>query len=406
MLIEFRVANFRSLRDEQAITLEADPEIDSEDIRLRSSTGHDCPLLPIAVIYGSNASGKSNLLAALGFMRTAVLHSADLWPAGHRIPRTAFAWAGRSAMPSLFEVTLLLDQVKYQYGFQLDDYSILEEWLFKWDGLSRVRIFEREHQRLECPAETRPFLEAVAAATQPSGLYLSAGRVVPHTELGPLQRWFERILIASGNAFSPAEETREHESWLPGVDGGHSQGWRHTLDFLRSLDLGIVDIKLAQQAVPGGTAVRRILVKHSTDENSWLDLSDESRGTQCLIQLAPYIIRAIETGGLLLVDELESSLHPLIGLAIIRLFSDPSSNPHHAQVLFTTHDTRMLGTTLGDPTLRRDQVWFAEKDKEGASVIYPLTDFRSSDCENLERGYLQGRYGAIPYCGSFSWNEE
>lgn len=429
MLIEFRVANYRSLRDEQALTLEADPGLDSGDLRLRSTVAHPVPLLPVAVVYGSNASGKSNLLAALGFMREAVLLSAERWRDGQRIPRSAFAWSGRSVMPSLFEVTLALDDCKYHYGFQLDDHAILEEWFDQWRGPTRVRFFERDRQNIKCDSEFRQAWDSLADRLVPSALFLSAAGGNAPSDLGKLYGWFERMVTADGNPRLIQEPWKEAESW-PGmgkaesaqpvtnglttpahavprtIDGPAAELRRRSLNFLKSLDLGILDIKQVRSVAADGLQVLRTLVRHSEDEDSWLELADESKGTQCLIRLAPNIVQVIETGGLLLVDELESSLHPLIGSAIVGLFSNPHTNPRNAQVLFTTHDTRLLGNSLGDPVLRRDQVWFAEKDKEGASVIYPLTDFRSSDCENLERGYLQGRYGAIPYCGSFSWNEE
>ena len=102
---------------------------------------------------------------------------------------------------------------------------------------------------------------------------------------------------------------------------------------------------------------------------------------------------------MLLVDELEASLHPLLGSAIVRMFNSPKTNPANAQLLFTTHDTNLLGTTLGEPPLHRNQVWFTEKDREGATALYPLTDYKPRNVENLERGYLQGRYGAIPFLG-------
>lgn len=108
----------------------------------------------------------------------------------------------------------------------------------------------------------------------------------------------------------------------------------------------------------------------------------------------------------MLVDELESSLHPSLGLAIVKMFNSPKRNPRNAQIVFTTHDTNLLGTTLGEPPLRRDQVWFTEKDKEGASKLYPLTDYKPRMAENLERGYLQGRYGAIPFLGDIAWITE
>lgn len=130
-----------------------------------------------------------------------------------------------------------------------------------------------------------------------------------------------------------------------------------------------------------------------------MPLEEESKGTLTLFNLAPAVLSVLWTGGILVVDELEASLHPLLGLHIVRQFNDPARNPRNAQLLFTTHDTNLLGTTLGEPALRRDQIWLTEKDKEGASRIYPLTDYKPRKEENLERGYLQGRYGAIPFLG-------
>lgn len=127
---------------------------------------------------------------------------------------------------------------------------------------------------------------------------------------------------------------------------------------------------------------------------------EESNGTQTLFHLALPVLRSLQRGGILLIDELERSLHPVLAKQIIDQFNDPTANPNNAQLIFTTHDTNLLGTTLGEPALRRDQVWLTEKDAEGATVLYPLTDYKPRKAENLERGYLQGRYGAIPFLGT------
>ena len=120
-------------------------------------------------------------------------------------------------------------------------------------------------------------------------------------------------------------------------------------------------------------------------------------GTQMLFHLAGPVFDTLARGGLLVVDELESSLHPLLARHLLHLFQQPDTNPRHAQLLFSTHDTQLLGTTLGEPALRRDQVWLAEKEPDGATRIFPLTDYQPRKQENIERGYLQGRYGGIPF---------
>nr|AYM53879.1 hypothetical protein [Kofleria flava] len=142
------------------------------------------------------------------------------------------------------------------------------------------------------------------------------------------------------------------------------------------------------------------MVRHqSAADNAWLPFHEESRGTQTLFRMAPSIVTALQSGSMLVIDELEASLHPLLALQVVRHFNDPRANPRNAQLLFTTHDTNLLGTELGEPALPRDQIWLTEKDEEGATDLYPLTDYKPRKAENLERGYLQGRYGAIPFLG-------
>jgi uncharacterized protein len=153
----------------------------------------------------------------------------------------------------------------------------------------------------------------------------------------------------------------------------------------------------------GDTRPRRISLKHQSEsDDAWLPFEEESRGTRTLFRMALPILQAIQEGGTLLVDELEASLHPTLAQQIVRQFNDPATNPRNAQLIFATQDTNLLGTTVGQPALRRHQVWLTEKNSEGATVLDPLTDYKPRKAENLERGYLQGRYGAIPFLGDFS----
>jgi AAA15 family ATPase/GTPase len=178
----------------------------------------------------------------------------------------------------------------------------------------------------------------------------------------------------------------------------------------RQADFGIVDIKRSETDLPtanGRTIKRtRYLLQHEEgNDESWIPLNEESDGTQTLFRLAPRIFRALDTGGLVLIDELESSLHPHLATTIVNLFNCPKTNRANAQLIFTTHDTNLLGNTTGEPALRRDQVWFTEKDSTGATTLYPLTNYKPRNVENLERGYLQGRYGAIPFLGGLKFSE-
>jgi hypothetical protein len=175
-------------------------------------------------------------------------------------------------------------------------------------------------------------------------------------------------------------------------------------NLLKKADIGIVDLRVEKNK---SDDTRRRLVpnfslKHQSDsDDAWLPLKEESQGTRTLFHMALPILRVIQGGGSLLIDELERGLHPALAQQIIRQFNDPEANPKNAQLIFATHDTNLLGNALGEPVLRRDQVWLTEKDAEGATVLYPLTDYKPRKAENLERGYLQGRYGAIPFLGDF-----
>jgi hypothetical protein len=421
MLLEFRVENHRSIRDEQALTLEAGRVGEASDTRPRDIAGHGEKLLPAAVIYGPNASGKSNVLSAIAFMREAVILSHRGWEPEGGVPRTAFAWGTKGSESSMFEASFLVRETKYVYGFTVDDDDVREEWLFAWPQNRRQTWFEREGEKFKFGDQLKGPNEPVKEVTRPNALFLSAAAQHGHKQLTPLYSWFRGIspvnILGRGYAmvrprFMPQmffSSDEEQLSLFPTEDSEKSPVAQFR-QLLKAADIGIVDIKRVDaEREFRGRAVRqeRILLQHqANDEDSWLDLEEESEGTKTLFRMAPSIFRTLESGGLLLIDELESSLHPLLGLAIVKLFNCPRSNPRNAQIVFTTHDTNLLGTTLGEPPLRRDQIWFTERNEEGASKLYPLTDYKPRKAENLERGYLQGRYGAIPFLGDIAWITE
>lgn len=410
MLVEFRVANHRSVREEQALTLEAGRGGDPDDPRPRRLAAHAEPLLPVAALYGANASGKSNILGALGFMRDAVVHSHRVWAPDGGVPRDPFAWG--SPGPSTFEVTWIREGVRHEYGFVADDECFLEEWLYAWPSNRKQVWFERDADEFKFGEHLRGENKLVEQVTRPNGLFLSAAVQNRHEQLGAVYAWFRSIRTV--NVRMRRELPEPSEMWLHRalrmdgarqaslfpVDTGDDDLLGAFKDLLRASDFGIEDIK----AVESGERRSRILVKHKggDDERAWLPLDQESQGTRTIVRLGPPAIDALRHGGLLVIDELEASLHPLLGLHFVRLFNDPATNPRNAQMVFSTHDTNLLGTLLGPPSLRRDQVWLTEKDDQGGTRLYPLTDYKPRKSENLESGYLQGRYGAIPFLGSLA----
>lgn len=423
VLIEFRVENHRSLRDEQVLTMEAGTARDKADNRPRQVLGYSKDLLPVAALYGANASGKSNVLAALAFMRDAVFESHRLWSPDDPIPREPFAWGPKTKDPSLYEATFIQHDTRYQYGFSAADHCFLEEWLFAWPNGKKQMWFEREEQKFKFGENLKGENKLIEEVTRPNALFLSAAVQLKHEQLRNVYQWFRvseplntrhirnrgrRFLHRASHRFMLAkllEEEISKQRQLYPEDEESDTILDDIRGLLRHADIGILDIESSKSELDDDRRLvgPRIRVKHqSTFEDAWLPLEEESQGTQTLFRIALPILNSIRKGSLLIVDELEDDLHPSLAQQIIRQYNDPASNPNNAQLVFATHDTNLLGTTLGKPVLRRDQVWLTEKDVEGASVLYPLSDFRPRKHENLERGYLQGRYGAIPYLGNFS----
>lgn len=417
MLIEFRVENHRSLRDEQALTLVVGRGGDPDDVRPRRPPGAAEPILPLAAIYGANASGKSNLLMALAFMRDAVAYSHRRWAPDAGVPIEPFAW-GHMINPPLFELTFLVDGTKFEYGFSTDGRVFLEEWLYAWPAGHKQVWFERDRQVMRFGDKLKGENRVVEQVTRPNALFLSASAQLQHAQLRPVYQWITAIHAESlsGLQHQPprADLARlgllEESHQLTRLEGGDSAAQarqsRGLLELLRAADVGIVDVKVVEESEASflrhaDPTVRRprVFLRHQGSEVAWLPLEQESHGTQTLFRMAAPLLAAIERGSVLVIDELERSLHPLLALQIVRQFNDPVLNPKNAQLIFTTHDTNLLGTVVGEPALRRDQVWLTEKDKDGATHVYPLSDYQPRKQENVERGYLQGRYGAIPFLG-------
>ncbi|APW61954.1 AAA family ATPase [Paludisphaera borealis] len=428
MLIEFRVENHRSLRDEQVLTMQAGQVGDPDDDRPRLVPGYAQRLLPVAAIYGANASGKSNVLEALATMREAVASSHRTWPPNGGVARAPFAWGPKRREPSLFEVSMVLDGVRYQYGFTANDERFLEEWLHAWPSKRKQTWFERVDDKFSFSASLKGENKLIESVTRPNALFLSAAAQHQHPQLEKISLWFNFLQTLSvprgaapldSSVYSSAVAStylvaeQQSSKSIPmnsahlgfNRDKSMSALLRGIKNLLRESDTGVTDIRFVQPetgSMRGDRNQARVEFKHkSKAKDAWLAFEQESKGTQILFSMGIPTLLKIERGGVLLVDELEASLHPAIGQHIIRLFNDPKTNPRNAQLIFTTHDTNLLGTTLGEPVLRRDQVWLTEKDDEGATVLYPLTDFKPRKAENIERGYLQGRYGAVPFLGDF-----
>lgn len=411
MLVEFRVSNFRSIREEQRLSLVANSDKShSETHVIRSDAKSGISLLKSAVIYGANASGKSTLIMAMAFMKRIVAESATHVKEGQKFFLQSFKLDGiSSTKPSEFEITFIEAGIRYQYGFSLLPDRITSEWLLVYKTSKPQVWFDRRYN-----AETNvdeytfsPFLSGEKKlwqkSTRSNSLFLSKAVDLNSNALRPVFLWIVQQLHIIGAGEQPMIEFSTAFAQLP-------EGKRQLLDFLSAADLSISELSLEirQQRevsvrvegekppvhqVIDSEALMPIFLHTGAEGAAKFEFHDESTGTQRLFAFAGPILDVLREGSVLIVDELDGSLHTKIVRFLLSIINSSMHNTEGAQLIFTTHDTSVMDAKL----FRRDQIWFVEKDKSHATHLYPLTDFSPRTNEALEKGYLVGRYGAIPF---------
>lgn len=415
MLIEMSVANFRSLRDRQTFSLtkaKGDEQVAGNTFK--TVAANEFELLRSAAIYGPNASGKSNFLLALQIMKRVVLESATSLQRGDKLPVTPFRLNQTTAgQPCEFEVTFIVNQVRYQYGFAATQERIHEEWLLAYPRGRAQRWFGRtwDAQRQRYDWESGSNLSGEKQlwqkSTRDNALFLSTAVQLNSEQLQPVYDWFKNTLrMANIRGWDPTFSVSLCET----------DKKARVMDFLHAADLNIEDILLEKepfdvQSLPAempehvreliagdmkGKQIVNIQTVHKDSDGKLVvfDFDDESDGTKKLFAFAGPWIDALTNGYVLFIDELHDNLHPRLVQFLVQLFHSNETNPNNAQLIFTTHETSILNQEV----FRRDQIWFCEKDSEQATVLYPLTDFSPrKGRENLELAYLSGRYGALPY---------
>lgn len=431
MLRSFRLGNHRSFADEQELLL------------MPAGRGARS-VVPVTAIYGANASGKSNLIRGLDFMRSAVVLSFSRWEVEGGVPRRPFRLnpEGRTR-PSVYVAELVIEGVPHTYGFVVDDDGVLEEWLFSYPEKRRRTIFTRKGGTITLGTtlgEMKSKLEVLEELTRPNSLFLSAAARLNLAPLLPVYRWFQsglRIRRPATRLASDqlADRVRRHLEKRP-------ENVARLVSLLAAADVGITDIRVEVDSLRARQTVAELdgqldeLVKRRASagprdradldaritmvqaqqsyfldqavrgraelrfvhgiEDELFELSEESGGTRSWLELLPTVLDVLDRGDVMVVDEIDTSLHPLLTAQLIGLFQNPETNDRKAQLIVTTHDTSLLGTMIGGRTLDRDQVWFVQKNRSGSSELYPLTDFRPRAEQNIERRYLGGSYGAVP----------
>ncbi|MGK4597017.1 AAA family ATPase [Amycolatopsis sp. w19] len=386
MLRSFRLGNHRSFRDEQELLL------------MPAMPGDERAAVPVAAIYGANASGKSNLLDGLFTMRFLVEGYWSLLDQSHfRLG------SGDSRRPSTYVVELMLDDVRHTYGFRIDGETtadrVVEEWLYTYPEKRRRVIFERQGGSVRFGSTTADLKSKFAVLEeliQPNALLLS---VCDRLQLGPLvpvYRWFKQELRVwlRNQQWEPLEVQRKVTDFID-VDPDNRA---RLIALLRAADTGITDMVVWQDK---GSDHRSVRLHHGQGSEPF-SLFDESAGTNNWLGLLPTVLTVLDNGWAFVVDEIDTSLHPKLVAELIGLFRDQGVNRRGAQLVFTTHDTTLLGTMLGESVLERDQIWFVDKNAQGVSELYPLTDFKPRKDQNTERRYLAGSYGAVPVLGDFA----
>jgi len=412
MLIEFKVANYRSVKDEQTLSLVASKNRELADSNTFGSGVFNARLLHSAAIYGPNASGKTNLLLALFMMREIVTESSLEKRRGDDLPVEPFKLDPKSrAEPTEFEVFFVSDGVRYQYGFSATEKHIVDEWLFAFPEKRAQHWFSRTREQGKYKWEFGPSLKGEKKlwqkSTRDNALFLSTAIQLNSKQLQPVYDWFKDALRLTGIG-----------GWYPIFSASLCKkgNKKEILDFLKKADVGIDDIHVKEASLDlkdfpamsdalknevvkiierEGKYEIKTVHKDSSGQDIEFDLeSGESDGTQKIFALAGPFLDSLKKGHVVCIDELHDNLHPDLVKFLVGLFNNKKTNTSRAQLVFTTHETSMLNQRI----LRRDQIWFCEKDSEQATQLFPLTDFSPrKDSANLEAGYLSGRYGAVPY---------
>jgi uncharacterized protein len=433
MLIEFSVANFRSIGEKQTLSLVPAPKQRDYPENIIVAGKHE--VLNMAAIYGANASGKSNLIRGLGIMAALVEHSLNISSIA-RLPFDPFLLReGWEEKPTHFEIVFISDQIRYRYGYEISQERVVREWLFRKVTSRETLLFEREDDVIDVGSgfsSSKKLIDTVIEATRVNALFLSMCDSFNLEDARRVMGWFKDLIIIDG-LDTEDEQLITFQLWQ------NPENREKIKQYLIALEIGIVDIDIVKQKfneadlrsdIPSelraqliqklsGKSAIKVDATHnyfdaqgnrSSRTRSWNWEERESSGAQKAFQLSGPILNALLNGGVLVIDEMEAKMHPILTLNTIRLFLNQVTNPNHAQLVFATHDTNLLTYSA----LRRDQIYFTEKNKWESTELYSLSDFvyigekngvKTAEKErpdtDKEKRYLEGRYGAIPFLGAF-----
>lgn len=419
MLLQFSVNNFRSIKDTVTFSMNtAANKASKHSFQVRNTH-----LINSAVIYGANASGKSNILKAMGVMQDLVLNNYKITQSTDSLPHHPFRLNTETEQASsYFEIVFFLDNIKYRYGFEVDSTTVYAEWLCSDENGKEARLFERDSEVNLHYINKQKFKEGIGLKVPDNHLFIWKCDQNNGEISKKVLQYFKSFYCID------ALKTKYFNNFTLGQIK-NTEVKSELLKLIKTADFGIEDIAIGEIDAThlvkdslfleefkrmlidgGGLTTEEIQLHHKkfNVDNHAVGVvlfemnKDESQGTQQFFALSAPILDALKYGKLIIIDEFDASLHPMLTECLIKLFNNKELNKHNAQLIFATHDVHLLSAEL----FERDQIWFTEKDQYGSTELYSLLEFRKNTkgkdvraTDNLEKHYMQGRYGAVPYLG-------
>lgn len=401
MIIEFSITNFWSFKERTTFSMLANSSSGLENNYVKIN---DKKILKSSAIYGANASGKTNLFKVLTNV-VLMLRNSNNTDINAKLPIIPFKFDLKSIhnnKPSEFEIKIMIDEIRYVYGFIANKDKIFEEYLYYYPNGRETKIFDRTNvNEYTYTQKYEKLLKEIEKKNAPNKFFLATATNWNFEKTKPVYNFITREI---GTCFNL--ETLKNMAFNEYAKNDKLK--KFALNFLKKADLNIEDYNVVEVSVPEdillemkkrdasiqeNTKFFNFLFKHKGTEKL-LTLDEESLGTQMIFALIPFIADTLNNKKVLIIDELDKSLHPFLVQYIVGMFNDSEINKNGAQLIFNTHDTNLLDLRI----FRRDQIWFVEKNNDnGESDLYSLSDFPVRKSENIEKGYLLGRYGAIPF---------
>jgi uncharacterized protein len=421
MLIEFSVGNYRSFKEKVIFSMVAanlvsqDKNLDTNNV---FAVDKELSLVKSAAIYGANASGKSNLAKALQFMKWFMVNSSKETQSTEAIGVEKFRLSTETDdQPSFFEIVFLLDGQQHRYGFTADREKVWSEWLYYVPKTRETKLFDRQADKFDIAKVYKA--DGIAAKTRINALFLSVSAQFNVEKSEKILNWITYCNLVSG--LNDENLLKDTIKYLFRVDI-----YGEAIKLIKRMDLDISGVEImkldfnsdekpehipydiwkeTREAMnqnfltnPPSGAIQTIHKKFNSNKEQVSSemfslLREESEGTQKIFALVSLLIATLNNGTVLIIDEFDARLHPLMSRSIVELFNSNETNPHNAQLIFMTHDTNLLSNKI----FRRDQIWFTEKDRYGATTLYSLAEYKVRNDASFESDYIKGKYGAIPY---------